>query len=586
MNKNLLSLSLIIPLMIGCQDNENNSDSGAPISFDVSMESFKDVLGSAPSTVSLKSGDTVGVYVYATKQMPFKVETDGNNSKLIALSADIPQSYGQVSYACIPANGSEFGFLKMGINIPANQTYVNGRNPNLINSVAYSAVSNGVSSFNFKQYGAVFALGLSSDEEITLSKMTVEAKSPDSGAYLTGTKSLTFKSMSEFTVDDKVSNGSNTITIDFPEGLKLSSNANYVTFATLPFSTSASGLKVVLYDAKNHTCSLAPILTQSSALGENGALSVQAGDYVACDLGKIKKDDFDIPAIVNISLKDKITGKPLADHEVYLYSLVGTTETLVATLKTDALGKISKEINPGTYKLGTKYNDNFGPQWNTTQFTAKMDETLDVELDAVPIIFADDFNWITPEMGGSAKVLKPYYVSYNPPAFNSAAADEVMFAESTSDAQAKLAEIGYEWVAPDYTYLRPGVLKFGKKNSTGDVTTPKFGKYYSDVPSNVVMYVTAISWNGSSDKISWTYEKSQLIFTIIGEGSFSESSSETTYTTPLLNAGTPPDMYTYIELPIYGASANTQVKFGSVKQSTGTQWRCMVDDIKITPLVK
>jgi len=570
---------------MACQNGNEGNGSSSPIELTAEIEPFEYVMGDGSDDHAWKNGDQVGVYVHATKEIPFSISADGDKASLVAVSADIPESYGSDSYACIPATGSQESFLKMKICVPSSQTFSNGHNPNLINSVAYCKVADSKADFRFKQYGAVLAFGFSSSDGVKISSMKVIASAPASGSYLSGSKSLDFTKATEFSVDDNVTGGDNVVEVNFPDGLELGNDTQYVTVATLPFSTEGGGIRLVLSDMEGHTCTLDSLICGNTPIGSGGALNVGAGQFVTYDAGNIVIDDFDIPSDVNVTLADKVTGKAIPDHKVYLYSVSGTSKTLLDSMMTDENGKIEKQVNPGTYELATRYNDNFGPQWNTMGFTAKMNEALSLTFDVIPIVFADDFDWITSDMGGTSKVLKPYYASFNPPSYNSASTDEAMIKESTAVAQAKLADIGWEWTTADYAYLRPGVIKFGKKGSTGSITTPALGKYYPNLPENLLVKVTAISWNNSTDKITWTYENSQIMFTIIGGGSFSATDgTETTYTSGLLNSGTPPDMYTYFSLPIYGATSSTQLKMESVKQTSGTQWRCMIDDIVISPI--
>ena len=578
----ILASACFLALATGCVNEEKTEP--VQVGFTAEAESFNFLNEAKSPFTTWSKGDKVGIAVHATKELPFRIEEASSPTALAAESADFTTEYGDVAYACIPASGA-LNFMNMTINVPASQTVTDGYNPALVNSIACAEIVDGKTNFSFKQKGAVISIGLASSENITLKNIKLTAQSPASGSYLAGTKSVEFQTETSFTVSEKVKNGSNTVEVEFPQVLKLTPSVQYVNVAVLPFSTTGSGFKLVLTDSEDHTCTM-QVLDGDSIIGNGGAVSMEEGDYFTFDAGNIKVEDFDIPAKIRLHLVDKTTMAPMTDHDVYIYSVTDNAETLVETVKTDSEGVVSKELAPGTYKFAAACNDSFGPQWNATTMTLAMNDDKDFTLEVLPIIFADDFSWITTDMGGSSKTLKPYYESYDPPAYHAAASDEAMIKESTAEAQAKLAEIGWEWTTADFAYLRPGMIKFGKKNGTGSITTPALSKYYDNVPSSVLLKVSAVSWNNSPDKVTWVYEKSQLTFTIIGGGSFSESDTQTTYTSGLLNSGTPPDFYTIFELPIYGATASTQIKIGSVKQSSGTQWRCMIDDVRITPLIQ
>ncbi len=576
----IFALTLAVLGMAGCAGQESAVYS--PVAFSAELEEFHFINKAGSTDVTWRQGDKVGVAVHATRELSFVLENSGAESALSAVSSGFTAEYGDKGYACVPAGGYT-GFLDMKISIPASQKIIDGHNPSLVNSVAYSNIADDAAVFRFRQMGAVVSLGLSSSADIRIAKLQLTATEPAAGSFLAGSKDLKFQTAKEFVVNSKVSGGANTVELQFPDGLALSSSVQYVNAAVLPFSTNASGLKLVITDINGHTCTK-QLLSADSEIGKAGAISLSEGDFYTVNVGNIAEEDFDIPAKVTLRLVDKSSGNAMADHDVYIYSVSDGNDALLGTFRTDASGVLEKELNPGTYKFAAKYNEAFGPQWNALTMELKNNEEKELTLEVLPIIFADDFSWCTAEL--AAKDIKPYYVSFNPPAYNANALDESMLKESSPAVQAKLAEIGWEWTISDFAYIRPGMIKFGKKNGTGSITTPAFGKYSDSVPSSVLLKLTAISWNNSPDKVSWVYEKSQLRFTIIGGGSFAEGTEQTEFTSGLLNAGTPPDYYTVFELPIYGATGSTQVKISSVKQASGSQWRCMVDDVRITPLIK
>jgi hypothetical protein len=583
MRKFLLYITIFLLSLCfqACKDGENNDALGGdPIAFKASVEPFRVVYGTAPADFQLMKGDSVGIYVNATNQIKYLVSASGASSDL-ETAYPLTTEYGSQSYACVPYNGMAGAFPSMVINIPSSQIFKNGHNPNLINSVAYSEVKDASAEFDFKNYGAAFAIGLSSNDAVTISKMTITAEDPANGNYMSGQKRLTFnENRVDYSVSSKVANGGNSIELSFPDNLTLGASTQYVTFSTLPFATMSGGLKIVLYDVMNHTCSVPAIFADDTELGDGGAIAVSAGDLVVYNLGEIDEDDFDIPAQVKFTFVDDASGSPFTDGEACLYSENVTGEELLETFNPDSKGEYEKELNPGNYKVAVKYPGQFGDKWNSVVFSVKKGEEKTVRVSVIPIIFADDFTWITSEMGGSNKVLKTYYQSLNPPAVASAANDEVMIKEALSSARTQFSAIGWGTNDDSGTYLRPGCIKFGRKNTIGSITTPALGKYYSDVPANVTLHVNAISWNNVKDG-AWTYEKAQISITIEGQGSFSETTAVTTFLSNLLNQGTPPDYYTSFGIPVYGVTAETNFTISSVKQTSGTQWRCMIDDVMV-----
>ena len=573
MNKIIIFLAALF-LFMNCtvEEQVKNTD---PIIFTVSQGDYQPLMGEFKTECKFRDGDKVGVFVNATREMPFIIK--GNS--LVAEAADIPQYFGNKAYAYLPATSKAESYAKVYINIPNEQSVSNGYNNNLLNMAAMAEVENGKVDFRFQPLGAIIDLGLSSKEEIVLSSLKVELPNPTTGSYLSGGIKVNYNEEG-MTLDNKVSGGSNSIVVKFDDNLTLSSDVQYVPIAVLPFSSDGGGLKITLFDQNGNPCNLEPIWTDTNEISDNGAIYIGEGSYIQYDISPLSLDQFDLPTKVTIKVVDNKTSGIRANQTIWLYSIVNGQESMVGEFMTDEQGCLSVELSSGEYKVAAKYDDNTDSKWNVQSFEVSGKEQ-NVDFIIYSIAFYDDFDWITSDMGSDAGVvLKDLYESVNPPVAN--VNNQVVWEEANGEAKDMLTAKG--WTLSKWVYLSPGNIRIGKKSASGTITFPKLSNIGS---SNVLLTLLVRPWHTVSGG-AWKLEDAQMIISIEGGASFDESQLITEYIVHGMESDAPssPLKKNYFEIPIYNFSSNTVVSIHNLppEGTSQTMYRIMFDEIKVAEL--
>lgn len=575
MKKVLFAITALAALAVGCTKDKENTATDTPIAFRASFEEPKIVMGQSSKSYSWVENDPVGIFVNATREMVFKADQSASSTSLSAVMADIPAYYGSVAYAYAPATATSDVYFRTTLPIPATQQFANGRNLNVLNMAAIAPVESAAAEFHFKQLGAILELGLKSpDADISLSKMKIEVVNPSAGKYMSGRAKIDFTG-SEPELASTITGGLNSITVEFAEGITLSQTPVFIPIGVLPFATDGGGLQVTVYDQENNTCVLPKIWTGDNEISENGALTISRGVRVIDVLGDVLYENFDRPESVTIRVMDDRTGAVRANQSVDVYAVAGNIETKVNTFTSDASGLVKTALNPGGYRAYCAYDATTAAKWNQLDLSVVKDGGNTFDFVIYPILFADDFSWVTPEMGGSI-VLKELYESINPPVANTA--NEVVWASGVGVSDI-LTQKG--WTFSTWVYIRPGSARVGKKSATGTMTTPKLNAISS---TTAKLTVVAMPWHVVTGG-AWKLEEAELVFQIIGGGSFSAGENVTSYTTDPMTSDAPasPLKKNIFELPIYNATSNTQVSITN-KLPAGlstTMYRVMIDQVKI-----
>ena len=605
MKKNIFAVPAMLFMFVACT-SESDTLMEDPIVFSVVTSEFVPVYGTPSSVPELYDNMEVGVFVGSTREMLYHTD----QGRLVADEADIPQSYGRDAYAVIPATKDAATFVEASISVPAEQTFVEGKNQSLINSFAYTTVTDGMAEFKFEPMTAVIELGFTSGDGSKLSSMVISAPSLSNNTSLSGKMSFDYKDGGGFTVDNAVENGGNTIRISFPEPVALSSVPVYVPVAVLPFSTSGGGLSVTLYNEKGYPYEMSPVLVGDDEYCSNGVLDVLAADYVSIMAGDVVSGDFTLPSIVEFSIKVNATGKLMPNRSVNIYSVLGNDETFVRTEPIGESGKVSFELIPGDYKAYLANEDGSDDRLRSVSFKSISEQTVSVELIYYSYnteVFHDDFKWITPEMGEGDKLLDYYVVTLDPPAFNDAKAANSRIDVADSGAEEKIAEIGWDFwqqvpsnpnKKETWVFLRLGEIQLAKSKGYGTATTPAMSSLSRE--SDLLLSIVADPFYDISKTGVISVQPTQLQITIIGPGSFSsvDESVKEYITAPiesgdLSNPQKVPEgepvtfgQKTYYDLLVYGATNETKFQLRTYDQNVPNQAnnsrkQILIDDVKV-----
>lgn len=578
--KPLAVLATLMVLLASCDDNDGG---GSSLSFQATIPPLNVVLGASVNNYAqFVSGDEVGIFVDASTEKTYTADASGSTSTFTAAETALTSAYGDYAHILVPLyEDGVRSYYKSSVYVPSSQTYEGGRNPNMLNLFGSAKLYDDKADIEMTHYGAVLCLGFTSSEDITLSKVIIEATDPSSGKYLAGEMELDFDVEHPLLTPEtgSVSSGSNSITVSIPDGLSLGSDVQYVPIGVLPFSTKTSGLTLTLYEENNYPSYYGEILTDDLTIGSEGKISVGAGEIAFYDID-LTLDDFVLPVVSTITVTDYETKESVADQEVYIYSVEDQIETLLDTYTSDENGQISVEFNAGTYKAYSSIDGEAPVKSNFVEFTVA-DKSQEIELMLYPVVFWDDMEWITAEMGGDV-TLKPLYASISPATANSSASDECVWTAATDEAKAIIEEKG--WTLTSWVYLRPGVFKMGKNNSESTATTPKISGFTS---GDMVVNFSLISWHRVVNS-AWTYEPCYFVLEISGSGSFSETSTVTSYTSDNLPSAAPsaPDQVWNYSFTVYGAGSDTQISITNKKptSSTDTAFRMMLDEFSIAAI--
>lgn len=568
---NTLVISTAALTMAGCKVEEETG-SGNSIAFSGTMEDLTVVLGDRNPEYHWTAGEKAGIFLEATVEMPFRIETSGASTRLLADAADLPESYGTMAYAYFPGTGEGKVFVDADIVIPEQQTCSAGHNPNALNLAATAPVTDAAAQLEFRHLGAVLDLGISSDEAITIGSIRVQASQPASGSYLAGRAKIDFLSGEPELDMSAIESGVNTIMVSFPEPLALSSTVQYIPVGLLPFSTTGGGLTVTLYDEAGNPCPVAPILTGDSAIGQGGAISLASGEYASYDLGKISSDQFLKPSEISIKVTDDKTQSVRAGQSVSLYSVMNTTETFIQTLTTDENGLAAVTLTAGDYKAYTAYNEGIPEEYNAINFSVEANNAETVDFIIYPYLFVDDFSWITSDMGGGQALL-PYYGDISNMVINNVSP---AWDDCSQELKDILAEKG--WTFSQFVFPRPGELTLGKSKTTSTIQTPAFSGLSGT--SDVEVTVIAVQYHRVSAG-AWVEERSQLQITVNGGGTINGSS---TLLEPEFESDpTQPDKATTYTFVINGATPQTSVSIANLQpgDATGNLWRCLIDEVRV-----
>lgn len=575
MKKILLAAACALGLMTlsGCnnEDGLKNTDK-TPIVFSGSMSTMTAALGDA-LTQTWQADDELGIYVYATSEMRYKINESSASTGMTAVTADIPVSYGTDAYAIYPPCSAKNRF-EANIVVPNAQTYADGVNPDLFYLAAQADVVDGAADFEFKHLASVINLGLKSDDNVKISKLEISAPAPARGSYLAG-EAKVFLSYETLDLGD-VSKGNNTVVITFDEPLALSATPVYVPVAVLPFSTTADGLEVKVYEQRGYPSDLGSIWTGTNAVSEAGAVTLEAGECATEMLPAINLDMFDMPGTVKMTVKDAKTSSPRAGHEVSIYSLAGGVETLIDRYTSDASGVVKVELNAGEYVAYAPYSAGGPEKSNKVEFEIKSGLETSVELVLNPIVFFEDFSWVnTTNFPG----IGPLYGDVPGHVANTAQNFTPQYTTWTAEQLALMSDRG--WTSTSFVYARPGALTLGKKNGVGTVTSPALTGL-SGAPVEITAKV--IPWHTVTGGV-WKLEYSQFTVKIVGEGSFSPTESVTEMTNKILTSGgdTNPGLESVFTMTLYGATSATKLSFcnGKPSESESTMYRLMFSEVML-----
>lgn len=575
-----------------------------PISFSAATDEFIAVYGNPEHLPKLQDNVPVGVFVYTTREMLYHTE----HGKLVPDEADIPQSTGDDAYAIIPATNEATTFVDAYINIPSEQTYSEGQNPSLINSFAHAKVVDGKAEFMFSPLNAVIEFGLASDDGSIISSMLIKAPSLVSNNYISGRKSFDF-SNAGFSVKENVQSGSSSIRINFPENIQLSSEPIYIPVSVLPFMTYGDGLEVTLYNESGYPFEIGHVLVENDDYCNGGALDVAAAEYVSTMIGNVSKDDFTLPAFVDMCVVENKTGNLMPDQKLNIYSAIGNDISFVQQVITGADGGVKLELIPGNYTAYLAKEDGSDDEIRSVDFTVEPEKTVSVELvyySYTTEIFHDDFKWITPEMGEGDKLLDYFVVSIDPPKINAGTQANSKIDVADGGSQEIISEIGWDFWQPapakpgeqvTWVYLRLGEIQLGKSKGYAQATTPAMTGLKES--SNVLLSIVADPFY-SVKGTDVTVCKTQLKLIIEGPGSFSSYDTEVKekITDPiqsgdLSNPQEVPDgepktfgSKSYYDFVVYGATSETKFCIRTYDETVQdpedyAQKQILIDDVKI-----
>ena len=549
-----------------CKLDEPAQVNNNPIAFEGSMEQLVPALGDQLAH-TWQAGDELGVFVYATTEMKYKVGKTDLNSELVALQADIPVSYGSDAYAVYPYSGAK-NWTEAVVKVPNVQTVANGINPDLFVLAANAPVVDEKVHFDFKYMTSVINLGLSASEPMSISKIEIAAPSPRRGKYLAGESKVNL-SEAEPVLGD-ITKGQNTITVNFAEPLALSSTVVYVPISVFPFETSEGGLTVKVYEQRGYPCDLGTIWAGTNQISDAGAVVLQAGESATEVLPALAFDMFEMPGTAKITVKDASGPRP--SHEVSIYSVAGGVETFVDKYTSDANGVVNVDLNAGEYVVYAPYNAGGPEKANKAAFTVRSGKEAVVELFLSPVLFAEDFSWVNDT---NFPGMLPLYGDVPNHVANTG--NTPQYTAWTDEQKALLSG----WTATDYVYARPGALTLGKKNGVGTITSPALAGVSS---STLEVTFRVIPWHTVNGGI-WKLEFSQITIGVLNAGSFSEAENVTTHTEKILTSGGDenPGLESEFKVTIYGATPATQLTFcnGKPEESTATMYRLMFSEVVV-----
>lgn len=581
MKKSLIALTVLLASVTGCTDEiESGKRDGTPIVMTASLEPMVSEVERPDNNITWAVGDKIGVFVGPTKEMPFKADQAQVSTTLTAMAADIPVYSGNNAYAYYPGKGSQMSYINPSVTIPAKQTFVGGSNPDKLLMAAKATVEDGAVAFKFRHLGGVLEFGLKSNDNVVLSRMTMALVAPIQGYYLAGSAKLDFHKEVPM-LGSTIVQGSKDITVSFGEsGLVLSSAPVFVPIGVLPFESTGGGVKFTFFATDGGIYDMPAIWTDNSPLGDNGALVLAPGERVVTELGNLASDDFVKEQVVTLTVYDNKTATVKANHAIELYGMSKGIETdKIGNYTTDSQGKVVVELNAGDYRVYSAYDAQTPAKWNNFDFTVvnKAANNFDVQL--YNMVFKDDFDWILSTMGGATE-LKPLYESINPPVANTL--NEVQASLATPDFLSAASDRG--WVFSSFVYIRPGILRVGKKSGKGVITTPALTALTQ--PTKVKFAVDAHPWHTVTGGM-WKLEDAELVVTIVGSGSFEEGSELKSFTTRMVSeAPATPLKVNRVERIIYGASSDTKITMENKLPEgvVSTMYRIMLDDVKVAEI--
>lgn len=556
----------------GCVNEETDNEVGTPIAFSGRMETVTAAVGDEfPQT--WMAGDTLGVFVYATREVLYEVSESSTASGFKALKADIPASYGTDAYAVYPYC-SATSYLQTTVKVPSIQKITGGVNRHVYNMAAKAKVEDGKAEFDFVHMTSVVNLLLSASEEIAVSRLEISAPSPANGQYMAGEARLNLSEALPVLGD--VSGGLNTIVVEFDEPMQLGSGTVSVPVAVLPFRTSAGGLNIKVYEERGYPCNLGAVLTEESAVSHSGAISIEAGISASVRLPQINLDMFDMPGGVKVTVKDAKTSQPRGGQKVSVYSVAGGMETFAGEYLTDEAGVFEAELNAGDYICYASYSDGVSEKFNRVEFTVLSGRTAEVEFVMNALVFVDDFSWVNTSVWPN---LLPLYADIPGHVANTAATCETGYSAFTDDQKTLVAGKGYEFTS--WVFVRPGMVRVGKKNGVGTIT---FSPFSGISTSDAELNLNVIPWHTVTGG-KWLLEYSEIVIKISGGGSFSATDAVDTYNYKILESGgdAAPDKPLILHVPLYGVTKSSTLAISNAKpeESKSTMYRYMIDELSI-----
>ncbi len=551
-----------------CKLDEPAQVNNNPIAFEGSMKQIVPALGDQLAH-TWQAGDELGVFVYATTEMKYKVGKSDLNSELVALQADIPVSYGSDAYAVYPYSGAK-NWTEAVVKVPNVQTVANGVNPDLFVLAANAKIANEAAHFEFEQMNAVINLGLVASEPIELGKLEITITAPQRGIYLAGESRM---DLSKPAIGD-ITKGQNTITVNFEEPLRVSTTPVYVPISVFPFATASGGLSVKVYEKRGYPADLGTIWTGSNQIAEDGAIVLQAGESATEVLPALSFSMFDMPGTAKITVKDGKTSEVRPGHEISIYSLAAGVETFVEKCTADASGVVSIELNAGDYAAYSAYTPGGAEKSNKVTFT--ISSGIETSLDFVlnPIVFFEDFSWVNDT---NFPGMLPLYGDV--PTHTANTGNTPQYTTWTPEQLALLSDRG--WTATSFVYARPGALTLGKKNGVGTITSPALAGVSS---STLEVTFRVIPWHTVTGGV-WKLEYSQITIGVLNAGSLSEAENVTTHTSKILTSGGDenPGLESEFKVTIYGATPATQLTFcnGKPEESSSTMYRLMFSEVVV-----
>lgn len=564
--------ALVLIALASCNKEEGlgNMDK-TPVTFSGTMSPLTSVLGDTFSQ-TWQADDELGIYVYATTEMKYKVNESSASTGFTALQADIPASYGKDAYAIYPPCSGKSRF-DASISVPEIQTVKDGINASLFHMAAKADVEDHAADFEFKHLTAALNLGLCATDPIEISKIEISAVTPSRSSYLAGSADVILTENPEL---GDISKGSNTIVVELSEPAILSSTPIYIPVSVFPFSTISDGLAVKVYEKRGYPCDLGTIWTETNAISDAGAVTLNAGECATEVLPTLAYDMFDMPGTVKISIKDGRTQSVRPGQDISIWSVTGNTETLVGTYTSDTEGIVNAELNAGKYAAYSAYREGCPEKSNRIEFTVSSGIETSLEFVIMAIVFMDDFSWSNQELFPGIESL------YGDVANHVAnTATQYVKQYSAMDETQKAAVASHGWSMTSFVYARPGYFTLGKKNGVGTITTDALSSISS---GNIQVNFNITPWHTVTGGV-WKLEYSQIVVKVIGGGSFSETEQIDTYKYDILESGgdSDPEKQYPFSIPVYGATSSTQISFsnGKPSASTSTMYRLIIDDVAI-----